>query len=898
MSISAPPSRHAVAAAPDRNAGRAVMIDWAKREIARVRQWIIESNGIGRGLDLCAAHAAALDRILGELFTSVTKGAEESALPFALIAQGGYGRRQMCLHSDVDLLVLAEDRLGAQAETQIRELMHLLYDLGGEIGHSMKSVKEALAVLGEDFQQTTALFEARPLAGNRALFDALEKGLRHRLQRGFMGDFLTSRIDEMRGRHARFGNTVYLLEPNVKEGEGGLRDVHVCQWITFACLGTGDLSALVEQEVLSAEDLASLLKAWDFLLVVRNALHAAAGRKVDVLDSARLRQVAQALAIAPDSAHHLPEEHLLHLFHRAAHTVDLMTGRIVRLLPRRTSMASRLTRRFQEKRLRGGWISCRGEIMPGADAPPDLFARDPGQMMEICVAARERGLRLSAETKEMIRASVPAACDDAFRSDMANTQRFLSILRGPAHTAATIRDMADSGLLAGYLPEFSRIHHMVRLDQYHRYTVDEHTLKCLEAAEALITGSTQGTEPGLLEAAQRIDRWDLLMFGLLLHDIGKGEGRGHVVKGGQIAQRVAQRIGLDEEETELVRQLVLGHLWLPHLAFRRDISDPAVVEELAAKVQTPEFLNMLYVLTFADISGVGPENWTSWKGSLLAGLVSQTVRFLAGHEDRVISETADPEEIIPRVLAQMEQDPAAVQQRARDLVRSATDRYRASVSPARMAQHARLLARLGDETRAVWQVDHPHGCNYSEITVAVYDAAGVFCLMCGALASKGVNILYAQGYSTEDGFAIETFQVESAKGGPLPHGFVLGRVERLVNQVLRGELPVDQAFPVKLGPPKASAEQIALAPVQIHFDNRTSALFTLMEVRTIDRTGLLHALTAELAAAGMTINLAMISTESYRVVDVFYLTDLENMKIDDMRRLKALEEKLLAMLAA
>ncbi|MBN1476620.1 [protein-PII] uridylyltransferase [Candidatus Sumerlaeota bacterium] len=882
---------------PAEGAGRDRVIAWARGEIARVREWVAQSNALGRGTAVCEAHSDALSDVIRHLFRWVeasTGGGPTRGL--AVVAQGGFGRRRMALHSDIDLLLLVDSQLTEALEDRIRALVQLLWDTGEETGHSVKSVKEALATVGEDVISMTALFESRTLAGDESLWLELERGLRQRLERGAVSEYLRQRIEEMRGRHARFGNTVYLLEPNLKEGEGGLRDIHMCQWVSYACLGTCDLTALVEAEVLTAENLVELNEAWDFLLAVRNALHAVAGRRIDTLDFERVRPVAQALGIGPNEVHSLAEEHLIHLCHVHGRVVDRAAQRVARLLPRRTSLAGRMTRRLRERHLRGGWVSRDGEIALGSSMPADLFSSDPGQMLEICAVARERGLRLSDEVCEAIHRECRRGCEEALQTDPSTTERLLRIFRGPAHTARTVRQMADTGLLGEVLPPWRRIQSMVRIDHFHRYTVDEHTLKCLESAEALLTGQLDEREPGLVEAAHQVERWDLLMLGILLHDIGKGEGRGHVVKGGQIAQRVAQRLGLDNEEARTLRELVLGHLWIPHLAFRRDATDPSVIDRLAHQVGNLDLLHMLFILTFADISGVRPDHWTAWKGQLIWALVTGTRRRLEGVDSDDFEVGPDLEHLTEQVLARLSEDSEAIRQRARDLVRSGSDRYLRSVTPRRMADHARLLARLSDQTRAVWQVEHPPRCNYSEITVAVVDEPGVFGLMCGALASKEINILSAQAYSTDDGFAVEIFQVTTARGEALPEGFVLTRVEREVNRVLRGESREEEVFPVRLSPPTAGPELLALAPTVIEFDNSASSHCTVMELRTADRRGLLHALTHQLAIHGAMIYLAMISTEAYRVVDVFYLTDLDNMKIDDPKRLTELERGIREML--
>ncbi len=886
-----------IATPPPEGSAREEMIAWAKGEIERTRVWIAERNAVGRGIKSIRLLTSVFDRVIQTLFAWVERQSGENCVEgMAVVAQGGFGRRQMCLHSDVDLLLVVAEPTPSAAERAIESLVQMLWDIGQEIGHTVKTVPEALAAVGDDLNQTTALFDARALAGDASLFDALHRDLRGRLRNDLLSRFLSDRIEAMHGRHERHGNTVYLLEPNIKEGEGGLRDIHLCQWIAFSCLGSGDLAALAGAKVLTPREVDRLIEAWDFLLVVRNAMHARAGRRADLLSHDRQAPVANALEITGAPPHALAEERLLHLIHQHARVIARFTERVVRILPERISMTGRLARHLQRRRLAGGWVSCQGEISPGAADPAEEFRSDPGQMLEICAVAREQGLALSHDAREAIRLACEA-CDDAFRADPANRDRFLRTLRGPRHVAATVRAMAECGLLAAYLPEFKRIEGLARLDHYHRYTVEEHTLKSLEKAERLITGDLDEKEADLAAVARRIERWDVLMLGLLLHDIGKGEGRGHVVRGGQIAQRIAQRTGLDAGESLTLRELVLGHLWMPHLAFRRDIADPEVIDGLARQVGSAPLLDMLVVLTFADIRSVNPDNWSAWKRQMLWGLFTQTRRHLRGRGAPAGDEDAGLRELREQVLSLLNDDEKRERQRAGALVDGTSDRYRRAVAPREIAAHARLLARLDDETRAVWAVNHPRGMSHSEITVAAVDEPGVFSLMCGALASKQINILTAQGHSTDDGHAVETFQVTAATGGPLPPGMVLSRVEGLVNDVLLGRQPVEEAFPVQLGAPFATRERMEFAPTRIKLDNTISSHCTVLEVRTADRPGLLHALTHHIAEAGFMIYLAMISTEAYRVVDVFYLTDLENLKVTDQRRLEGFEAELQTLLA-
>jgi [protein-PII] uridylyltransferase len=755
-----------------------------------------------------------------------------------------------------------------------------------ELGHSTKKISEALAAVGQDLDSTTALLNLRLIAGNEDSMSELSRRVAAVVRGGSKKWFIEAKLAESRNRREKFGSSIYLLEPNVKEGEGGLRDVHSIQWLSYVLLGDDQLETLAQKQVLTPYELQALERALDFLLNVRTCLHHAEGRKVDALSFDKQPVVAQQLGYESDPQL-LAEEKMMKDYYLHARSIDRYSQKATRALTLRTR-ASRggMFSGVRRRAISRIYYAKSGELH-FKDPTTNLFVRNPEAVMECFRLAAENQLSLSDDLKLAIEQARPTCDNEAFRESESCRDDFMRIMAQKRCAAATMHIMHDTGILAAYMPEFRRLFCLVRIDHYHRYTVDEHLIKTLEITEELARGDSERYQ--LSEVANSIQRWDLLNLSLLLHDIGKGEGHGHVLRGAIISQKMTQRMGLPAADQENVRLLILYHLKMVHISQRRDLEDPHVIGEMAGTTPDPELLKMLYILTYCDTRAVGPNAWSDWKGSLLYDLFRKTQLRLEGKDPIVHMDAAAMERLRSRLLASLGEhiDEDAVD----DFLANAAPKYLTSVPPARMARHFQLLTGLTAEERIAWHVDEPEHLNYTEITVVAQDVKGLLSWVCGALSSKDINILSLQAFSTKDGYAIDVFQVTDLRGNKLPHGMRMDRLKSDLNQVILKRKQFADAFPLRKKARAQRPDVSIVKPAQVIVDNDGSPNFTILEVKAYDRPGLLYDVTSICSDQGYYIHLAMITTEAYRVVDVFYMTDLEFTKLDP-NRIKKLREAL------
>jgi [protein-PII] uridylyltransferase len=805
----------------------------------------------------------------------------------AVVAQGGYGRGQLNPHSDIDLLFILPDNPKPVEQAFVKSYLYILWDLNKvELGHATKKISEALDAVGQDLDSTTALLNLRLVAGNEEAVSELSRRVAAVVRGGSKKWFIEAKLAESKNRREKFGSSIYLLEPNVKEGEGGLRDVHSIQWLSYVLLGDDQLETLAAKQVLTPYELQALERALDFLLNVRTCLHHAEGRKVDALSFDKQPIVAQQLGYDSDPQL-LAEEKMMKDYYLHARSIDRYSQKATRALTLRTrtsrgGMFSGVRRRTISK----DFYAKAGELY-FKDPTSTIFVRNPEAVMECFRIAAENQLSLSDDLKAAIEHACPACDNELFRQSEACRDDFMRIMAQKQCAAATVHAMHDTGVLAAYMPEFRRLFCLVRIDHYHRYTVDEHLIKTLEITEELARG--EGERYQLSEVANSIQRWDLLNLSLLLHDIGKGEGHGHVLRGAIISQKMTQRMGLPAGDQENVRLLILYHLKMVHISQRRDLEDPHVIGEMAGTTPDPELLKMLYILTYCDTRAVGPNAWSDWKGSLLYDLFRKTQLLLEGKDPIVQMDAAAMERIRTKLLAALGNPPNT--DAVDDFLANAAPKYLTSVPPARMARHFQLLSSLTPDERIAWHVDEPEHLNYTEITVVAQDVKGLLSWVCGALSSKDINILSLQAFSTKDGYAIDVFQVTDLRGNKLPHGMRMDRLKSDLNQVILKRKQFAEAFPLRKKSRAARPDVSIVKPAQVIVDNDGSPNFTILEVKAYDRPGLLYDVTSICSDQGYYIHLAMITTEAYRVVDVFYITDLEFTKLD-ANRIKKLREAL------
>jgi [protein-PII] uridylyltransferase len=848
------------------------------------------------GAEASRRYAEDMDAILSGIYDWLVA---ETRLPpqdyerVAIIAQGGYGRGQLNLYSDIDLFIAMPEKPVPAEQAFVKSFLYVLWDLNKlDLGHATKSVSEGLQAIGTDLDSTTALIQMRLVAGNRAAMDDLSTKLAAALRGANRKWFIDAKVAERERRHEKYGSSVYLLEPNIKDGEGGLRDIHSLQWLAYVLLGSASLDVLVEKGVLAAHELKALVDGMDFILALRTVLHSLEARKIDVLTAEKQPGVAKALGYKSD-AKLLAEERMMKDYYLSARAVDRYARKAARVLKvRARSVLGGMFDAMRRRSVDGDYYSKSGVLF--LKRPDEkFFPDDPARVMEGFWLAASTGLVMSEELKDRVVAARAATNTEDFRESPRCRDAFMRILGLRRGVSEALHQMHDTGILIDYMPEFEKLFCLVRIDHYHRYTVDEHLIKTVEMSEALVNNEA-GQRPELVEAAQGIGRRDLLNLALLLHDIGKGEGHGHVLRGAILSQKMTQRMGLPPEDQEVVRQLILQHLKMVHVSQRRDLDDPHVIRDMANAVPDPELLSMLYVLSHCDTRAVGPNVWTDWKASLMQDLYRKTILALEG-KDPIAQLDEGAHHLLVEELGSQAGDQADAE-KIENFVTNAAQKYLSCVPAAKMAKHMRMLESLTKDNRIVWEVSEPEGMNYTEITAVSYDVPGFLSHMCGALSSKDINILSVQVYSSKDGYAVDTFQVTDLRGDRLPHGFRLERLRHDLNNVLRGKAKVGDVFPRRVRKHPLRPELTALKPVQVIFDNEGSPNFTLLEVKTYDRPGLLYDVTSTCAELGYYIHLAMITTEAYRVVDVFYITDLENNKLEppQMKKLQvALEQVIL-----
>ncbi|MCX7011280.1 MAG: [protein-PII] uridylyltransferase [Candidatus Sumerlaeota bacterium] len=852
----------------------------AAAELVKARERLRAENlETENGLVTALRFASAHDHVIKKIHQWAERVAAKEGIrghSLALVAQGGYGRRQLNLHSDIDILFLLPAADSERAELELRLILYALIDLKFDLGHAARTPDQAVGCVGVDIDSATALIDARLLAGDRGLYEILRRKLSRRLHGEGRRWLIHEALKQREARYEKHGMSVYMLQPNVKEGEGGLRDLHVVSWFAFAAFGDTRLRTLMANKAWTPAELRDAREGRAFLLRLRNELHAMEGRRFDVLRLERQHQLAVRLGYAADELN-LPEETMVRDYYLRARIIhDLSEKAIDRLGWMDRGMLSGMVQRFRQRRIHPH-LKADGRSVSLDDRSVQWFRRHPRNVFEAAAVVAEQNLEFSPRAKGLMRRAA-LRIDEAFRASPEARDLFLRILASPRGMASTVRTLHDTKVLEAYLPEWAHLFCLVRSDLYHSYTVDEHHLKCLEASEELRNHPEKEADQ-IRAVVREARRWDLLNFALLLHDVGKGLGDAgaHALLGAQVAERVGMRIGLSDADRDLLRFLVKSHLKMSHAAQRRDLFDDRVIRDFAREVGDIERLQLLYLHTICDFRGVGLQAYNDWRAQLLVMLYDRAEAALKG---RPLVRPERPT-ILPGLRAGIlrrvgeKTPPEQVDQ----FLESLPDRYIATVAPDRAADHFLMSRQLAETNRIEWRLTDVENANYSELRVAAYDVPGTLANICGALASKDINILSAQVCSTTDGFAIDTLQITDAMHNRLPEGFRLDRLKQNLNEVMLGQRSMASLMERSRRPRRPSPHRVEHHPPRAVIDNDSSDGYTIVEIFANDRTGLLYDITRVLHDKSLSIDLALITTASYQVVDVFYVTDVEGNKI-------------------
>ena len=795
-------------------------------------------------MEVVTALTDLADEILLDLYRANLGAAGVSDPPgIALVALGGYGRRELAPYSDIDLMFLYaphhEQKVGALSTA----ILHTLWDLGFQVGHSLRTIADCREMGSADLTVRTALMEARWLAGDRELFVELAQDYRAEVSGKNVQAYVAQKLEERRQEYSRYGSTNLLLEPNLKKGRGGLRDLHLLKWTALARYGTSSFGELTAGGLLSAGDATVLWEAQEFLWRVRNDLHFYAVRAQDILTFDEQIRIA-GLRGFKDMPHLLAVEQYFAL--------------------------------------------TRDDITVPSDLRTEALS-DGGRILRLFHLAQMYGLNVADDLVQELPERIAALPDAAFRSDAAR-RWFLSILSGPGRVADTLAAMHRVCLLERLIPAFGTVRGLMQFNAYHKYTVDQHSLLAVGQAEAL------GAENGLVGRVYReIKRKDLLHLAVLLHDVGKGQEEDHSLIGERIALGVADLLGLGEHETQMLVFLVRQHLVMSNTAFRRDSSDEKVVLRFARQVGTPEALKMLLALTSADISAVGPGMMTPWKESLLGDLFMKTHKELAGGEE---TETAyeggaRAKETRQSALARLEHRyPSAWLTRQ---LEAWPDHYLAAMPVERLVTHLEWLAKLADAPALV-DVQYDQALGTSDYTVYTKDGLtpGIFSKIAGVLAAKGVQILDAQILTLADGVVVDVFRVMDPDCPEDVRDRRFMEISGAIVGVLEARYSVEELLQEATRFGQARQGVPLREPTVVQVDNETSDRYTIIDVFADDRQGLLYVITRAIFNLGLSVHAARISTKLDQVVDVFYVTDRTGGKIADLGRCKLISEEITA----
>jgi len=767
-------------------------------------------------------------------------------------------------------------------------MLYTLWDLGLKVGQATRSVEETLRQAKADLSIRTAVLEARYIWGDQQLFGELKRRFEAEIIKGTAADFVQAKLAERDQRHQRLGDSRYVVEPNVKEGKGGLRDLHTLFWIAKYIYRVDDVEKLVDLDVLSPKEAHRFARAQNFLWTVRCHLHFLTDRAEDRLTFDRQSEVGRRMNYTDHAGTRGVERFMKHYFLVAKDVGDL-TRIFCALLEAEQQRRPRFSWRpwGGRKREVEGFAVDAGRLDVSSES---AFRDEPLNLIRLFHVAQEHGLDIHPHALRLITQSLKLI-DNRLRADPEGNRIFMEILTSRKEPEITLRRMNEAGVFGRFVPDFGRVVAQMQYDMYHVYTVDEHTLFAIGILHKIETGALKDELPLASEIIHTIDSRRALYLAVLLHDIAKGRGGDHSELGAGVAERLGPRLGLTAEETETVAWLVRFHLLMSNVAFKRDVDDPKTIRDFAERVQSPERLKLLLVLTAADIRAVGPKVWNGWKAALLREVYHRALEVMSGGlvADGRDARIAAAQDAVRKLLPDFA--PAELEA----FIAKGYPSYWLSFDAATHARHARLT-REAERTQAPLTVDTRVDAARAVTEVALYtaDHAGLFSRIAGALALAGANIVDAKILTMSNGMALDTFWVQDQSGGAFDRPDKLAKLAVLIENVLSGRIKPQ----VELAKPGAITSRTAVfvVPPRVLIDNKASLTHTVLEVNGRDRPGLLFELTRALTGLNLQISSAKISTYGEKVVDVFYVKDLFGHKVEHERKLKDIRERLVAVL--
>ena len=879
--------------AKDKTEIRAALVEVLKARMAKARATIEAALDVEPYQGRAATHAYAwlADHVVQQaLSTTLTHlhpvHNATSSERLSLVAVGGYGRGEMAPFSDIDLLFLTPYKQTAWGESVIESMLYTLWDLGLKVGHATRTVDDCIRLGREDYTIRTALLEHRYICGDKALAQELDARLWKELFEGTASEFIEAKLEERTARHRRNGDARYVVEPNVKEGKGGLRDLQTLFWIAKYINHADTPKDLVEAGMLTKDECTTFIEAENFLWTVRTHLHLLNKRATEKLSFNMQVDLAKRLGFEDSADMRGVERFMQRYFRHATHVGELT----------RIFLTDLEARHVKAKPSFGRWL--KSAFSWGRDGTPrgytlhdgrldvvdqKAFLSDPINFMRLYEEGLRSGILIHPDAMRLIARNLHLI-DDDFRNNPEANRIFLDLLLSHNNPERALRRMNELGVLGAFIPDFELIVAMMQFNMYHSYTVDEHTIQVISN---LFKIEQQGLVEDLPVSSKilkaGINR-KVLYVALLLHDIGKGRKEAHEVIGARIAAELCPRLGLHSADSELVEWLVLNHLLMSDVAQKRDISDQRTVQDFAAQVKSVTRLKLLLVLTVCDIRGVGPDVWNNWKAMLLRQLYRATHDLLTGGAEAQSQSQREDEARSDLAKALKSWTNAEI---TVELERHYTP-YWLGLDLSIQKIFARLIKKLGDEA-FISDIKDDKDRDATRACFVMHDHPGLFARLAGALALVGANVVDARTYTSSDGLATAVFWIQDAEGAPYEKSR-LTRLRKMIARTLGGEVITRDALaPRDVIKPR---ERDFKVPTTISFDNEGSEFYTIIEVDTRDRPGLIHDIARTLSANNISIVSAIIATYGEQAVDTFYVKDLFGLKIHSAEKRRGLEKKL------
>lgn len=869
------------------------------REVLRERlqefkQYLLKKHESGTaGIDLARMNSNFFDALICFLFEHSKRNyyAKYPKLdfpPVAILAVGGYGRRDLCPESDLDLLFLHHYKLNPFIEAVTEEMLYTMWDVGLVVGHAVRNVKEAISYGSEDSSIRTALMDYRFVCGNYSFLER-ERNVLDRFLLFSEGDrFIEERIKDLTRRHDKYGGIVYLLEPNIKEGKGGLRDLHTILWTLKVKFKAKNLRELVTKGVVTKRSERNFYYALDNLMRIRNHLHFISGRKTDII-SFQLQENLSEFWGYRDHGIFLGTERFMRFYYILATLCTQLTEEIIeeveKFLPEKE--ARKFDYRFRKKITGGHFSTYKRKMYVNSSKS---FTESPELLMRIFSLSQESGYPLSSQAKRRIK-KVLNVVDNRFRENRDVAEEFIGIFRRGKELKRILMEMNECRFLGKYLPEFSHLYFRVQQDIYHRFTVDIHSIMSASVLPRIEEKVKNGEgvseeEMEFYRIYSRLRNKSLFLLTVLFHDIGKGLGHGHSKIGESMSAGILERLGFNKEEIEDSMFLVRNHLDMANIAQRRDMHDIELIYNFAKKMGSMDRLEMLYLLTYCDLRSVGEDSWNHWRSMLIRELYEKGTHILEQGEFKLPlfhSIIAEHKERIRDLLSDF------AEEEVEHFLDALPERYFLSTPRDRFYDHFKSFNEF-DGDPLVGVKNYPEG-RYSEVMVICNDSHALFSQIAGVIAAHNINILSANVATSSSNVVLDTFQVNYL-GEAFKDSKKVRNLSDDMREVIKGTLDVENLLASRSKKKRRDEAVVKYRPTRVYVDNETSRHYTIVDIFTYDRVGLLYDITRAISSLGYEIYLSKISTKADQVADVFYIFKLPSGKIEDPKKVEELKEEI------